>query len=197
MDVVAQGATHQAWLASETIKLAWRDRHPATCLLWVGCEYAARDALHHPGTVFEAGPRLRFKAVHYQGTPWLRMALPSGREVTYFRPHIEPGKALSYEGTDSGQGHAGWGRLLNYGGKLVENACQSCARDILADRLQAVENVGYRVVLTVHDEMVAEATDTTDYSAAHLSDLLATNPDWAKGLPLAAEGFEAQRYRKG
>ena len=33
-------------------------------------------------------------------------------------------------------------------------------------------------------------------SADHLAGLMATTPTWAKGLPLAAAGFEATRYRK-
>ena len=51
-------------------------------------------------------------------------------------------------------------------------------------------------MLTVHDEILTETPDTDDYSAQGLVDILATNPVWAKDLPLAAAGFETKRYYK-
>ena len=47
-----------------------------------------------------------------------------------------------------------------------------------------------------HDELVTEPLDAPEYSVEGLSAILSTNPAWAKGLPLAAAGFETQRYRK-
>ena len=38
----AGGASQAEWIASETVKLAWRDRHPAIVDLWSSCETAAR-----------------------------------------------------------------------------------------------------------------------------------------------------------
>lgn len=55
---------------------------------------------------------------------------------------------------------------------------------------------GYEIVLTVHDEVVTYAPDSPEYSAEDLGARLARVPDWAPGLPLAASGYEAQRYRK-
>jgi DNA polymerase len=48
----------------------------------------------------------------------------------------------------------------------------------------------------VHDELITEVPDTDDYSVAHLASIMATNPSWAVGLPLAAAGFETYRYKK-
>ncbi|MNF09990.1 hypothetical protein D3C77_785880 [compost metagenome] len=59
-----------------------------------------------------------------------------------------------------------------------------------------VENAGYDIVLTVHDEVITEAPDNPNYSHEALSTLLATNPAWTDGLPLNAGGFEAYHYRK-
>lgn len=77
-----------------------------------------------------------------------------------------------------------------------ENITQAVARDVLADSMPRVEAAGYRIVLSVHDELITEAPDTTEFNAAHLSALMAAPPAWAEDLPLAAEGFEAARYRK-
>lgn len=59
-----------------------------------------------------------------------------------------------------------------------------------------IEAAGYKLVLSVHDELITEVPDDPRYSADHLAALMSTVPPWATGLPLAAEGFEAYRYRK-
>jgi DNA polymerase len=48
----------------------------------------------------------------------------------------------------------------------------------------------------VHDELITETPDDPAYSAEGLSALMAKGPGWSLGLPLAAAGFETQRYRK-
>ena len=55
------GIDETEWLASESVKLAWRDRHPATQRLWRACKDAATDAIRNPGEVFRAGPLLSFE----------------------------------------------------------------------------------------------------------------------------------------
>lgn len=185
------------WVARETVKLAWRARHPATCRLWRAAEQAARDALENPGQTFGAGPHLKFGVRCAGGHRYLLVRLPSGRYLTYFDPRKSEKGTLSYMGMgDEGAGTAKvWCRLHTYGGKIVENCTQAFARDVLAYNMPAIEDAGYRIVLTVHDEVVTEAG--AHGSAEELSALLAHVPSWAATLPLSAEGFEAQRYRKG
>ena len=55
---------------------------------------------------------------------------------------------------------------------------------------------GFEIVLTVHDEIIAEAPDTPEYNSEAMAALMSAVPSWAEGLPLAAAGFEAYRYRK-
>lgn len=183
------------WLASETVKLAWRARHPAIVELWAACRDAATMALENRGKTFTAGSHLKFKAVIYGGWLYLLMRLPSGNFLVYFDPKIsETDGTLTYMGVDPLTSQ--WARTHTYGGKLVENACQSFARDVLAHSMPKIEAAGYQMLLTVHDEDVTEAPDEPEFNADHLSSILATNPPWAQGLPLAAAGFEADRYRK-
>ena len=59
-----------------------------------------------------------------------------------------------------------------------------------------IETAEYQTVLTVHDEVITEAPDLPEFNHEHLSSLLATNPEWAIDLPLAAAGFESYRYKK-
>lgn len=56
---------------------------------------------------------------------------------------------------------------------------------------------GLEIVVTVHDEVICEAPDDPAFSHSILSALMAQGEDWTEGLPLAAAGFEAKRYRKG
>ena len=84
------------------------------------------------------------------------------------------------------------------GGKpfLVHNCVQATARDLLVENMEHIEENGYPLILTCYDEAVGEVPDTDDYSATKLTQLLATVPHWAPGLPLAAGGFETYRYEK-
>ena len=78
-----------------------------------------------------------------------------------------------------------------------ENATQAFARDVLAYNMPAIEHAGYEIVLSVHDELLTETPDAERFSADELGRMMATVPAWAKGIPLAASGFETVRYRKG
>jgi DNA polymerase len=105
-----------------------------------------------------------------------------------------PEGGLTYMGVD--QYTRKWKRIKTYGGKLVENVTQATARDVLAESLLRIERAGYPICLHVHDEVIAEVPDTSEFTGAELGRLLATPPAWAPGLPLAAEGEELHRYRK-
>lgn len=77
-----------------------------------------------------------------------------------------------------------------------ENATQAFARDILAYNMPAIEQAGYEIVLSVHDELLTETPDSDEFSVDTLSAMMASAPPWAEGIPLAAAGFETPRYRK-
>lgn len=201
------------WVASETVKLAWRARHPAVCSLWAATKEAFIRAFDNPGRVYNCGKHLQFRRTEYAGEDYMLLRLPAGRFLVYYQPEVKtveskrPGadgkiitrtdRTLSYMGQDTRQGsptYGKWARMGTYGGKLVENICQSSSRDVLAEAMPRIESAGFEIVLTVHDEVVTECA--LDRSVDELSALLAEVPTWAPGLPLAAAGFEADRYRK-
>lgn len=169
---------------------AWRQAHAKTVSLWYEAEELAILATGSPGKTFTVSSgRLSFT----RSKGWLRMLLPSYRSLCYPSPKVEDGK-LSYMGIN--QYTRKWDRLPTYGGKLIENATQAAARDVLAPGMLAADAAGYEIVLSVHDEIIAETPDTDAYNVDQLAAIMATPPAWADGLPLAAAGFEAARYRK-
>lgn len=183
------GLSDNTWIVCDSFKRLWRRAHPETVAWWREVEDAARTAIAYPGTAITARS-VKFSMIK----SWLRMELPSGRFLCYPGARLDNNE-ISYMGEN--QFSRKWQRTKTYSGKLVENAIQGIARDVLASSLQPAEDVGYAVVLHVHDEIIAETPDTPDYSAEGLARIMATNPSWAEGLPLAAAGFETTRYRKG
>jgi DNA polymerase len=174
----------------QRIVAAWRRANARVSSFWYEVENAARAATLNPGEEFAAG-RLVFDRVK----AWLRCRLPSGRYLSYASPVVDTdtGK-LTFMGVNPYT--KVFERLGTYGGKLVENATQAAARDVLAGALPRVDYHGYNVVLTVHDELITEAPDTDAFDHEKLSALLAQGEDWTTDLPLAARGFETYRYRK-
>jgi DNA polymerase len=129
-------------------------------------------------------------------SPFLHLYLPSGRKLSYKDPSLYLGKfdnvSLRYMGVNSVTRK--WSRIDTYGGKLTENIVQAIARDIMAEGMLRAEAAGYPIVLTVHDEVIAETT--LDKSVEEFVDLLTEVPEWAKGCPIDAEGWKGKRYRK-
>lgn len=132
---------------------------------------------------------------------FLYCQLPSGRNLAYPFPQIrmrmtpwgEEKPALTFMGINTYTKK--WERQGTYGGSLVENITQAVARDIMADAMMRCGGRGYPVVLTVHDEIIAEVPLLAG-SVQEFEQILTTVPDWAEGCPIGAEGWVGTRYRK-
>ena len=183
---------------------AWRSANPKIVALWYDLEDAAINAVNNADTTYTCG-RLKLR----RDGQWLRIRLPSGRVLCYPSPRWEPKKIVdadtgkTVDNPNGGLSYVGlnqysrrWERLRTYGGRLAENCTQATARDVFAEGLKRCEANGYPVVMHVHDEAICETPDTDEYSGEAVARFLATPPDWAEGLPLAAEGSETKRYRK-
>lgn len=183
------GLSERAWLVCDSFKRMWRYAHPAIVSFWKEIEEACVRAICNPSETYQCR-----KVKVIKDGAWLRIILPSGRSLCYPGARLNDANKLSYMGVN--QYSRKWGRIKTYGGKLAENITQAFSRDILAHSMPHAENAGYEIVLTVHDEDITEAPDTPEFNAKHLSSIMATPPAWALDIPLAAEGFEAYRYRK-
>lgn len=184
------GLSETVFVGCDSVKRLWREAHPAITAMWPAMVKAAKSAILKPGTKFQAG-KVEF-VMHKQ---WLLMRIPSGRVLCYYKAKVEDSGSLSFWGVNSKTRK--FQKQYTYGGSLLENATQSASRDVLADNMPAAEEAGYQIILTVHDELITETPDADEYSVDELSAIMATNPPWAEGLPLAAAGFETKRYRKG
>lgn len=122
--------------------------------------------------------------------------LPSGRSLSYVKPELRPGKfggwSLWYQGLDDKKR---WRHLPTYGGKLVENIVQGYARDCLAHKMLLLAAEGYKIVLHVHDEVVIQEP-LNGRTIEDVNMIMKAPIPWAEGLPLNAEGFETQYYKK-
>lgn len=88
-----------------------------------------------------------------------------------------------------------WGWDRTYGGKLTENVVQAIARDFLCESMLRLEDHGYPIIATVHDEVIVERPEG-EGTLDEFIELLSTVPRWGNGCPIASEGYEAKRYRK-
>jgi DNA polymerase len=193
----------------------WRAANPNIVNLWGGLNEAAVAAVENPGVSYTAQDGLIMWAdrrpdltidtsvcppVSFQVlTNVLFITLPSGRKLCYLRPRMRPGNygmTLTYEGVESSStGSKKWGRVETYGGKLLENIAQGIARDVLAEGMLAIDDAGYDIALHVHDEAVADVPHGTG-SVQEINELMSRPVAWAPGLPLAAESFETDFYKK-
>lgn len=185
------GLPENVYVACEILKRAWRDAHPATCALWKAAGDSVRAAIKNPGETFPIGQHLKAR----RDGAWLRIRLPSGRYLCYINPKVDDDGQITYFGVN--QYTRQWGAIKTYSGKLAENFSQAFARDILAYNMPAIERAGYEIVLSVHDELLTETPDAPEFNTEALSQMMATAPSWAHGIPLAAAGFETYRYKKG
>lgn len=169
---------------------AWRNANKKIVRYWYDVQDAAIEAVETGATVVLRNVKF------YTKNNVFFIELPSGRRLSYLRPAIRDGKygkIIIYEGMD--QTTKKWGRQDTYGGKLVENIVQAVARDLLAYALLQLDRAGFSVVMHVHDEAVIEEP-TDGRSAEEVSKIMATGPDWAKGLPLTADSYETFYYKK-
>jgi DNA polymerase len=183
------GLEERIWCVCHALVLMWRAAHPAICNFWQELDNATKMATKVPGKSYRVGP---FISVDRQDN-WLRIRLPSGRYLNYPAPRGDE-YSSSFMGVDPYTKQ--WKRISTYSGKRAENIVQGIAADHMMDGLLAAEAAGYNPVLSVHDEAITEPPDEDRYDDVRLSRILVESSLWADGLPLAAKGFTAKRYRK-
>lgn len=182
---------------------AWREAHPNIVRMWYAVSEAAMSAFIQAGTVvYTEDDRGRVSFFYDKENDFLHMNLPSGRALKYFEPRIQTKinpwtgreqNCLTAMGTDSFTKK--WLRYELNHLILTENLVQALARDKMMEGMLKAETKGYKIIMTIHDELVAEVPEGFG-SVEEFENILCELDPWAEGLPVSAEGFIGYRYRK-
>lgn len=175
---------------------AWRAANPAVVTMWREVEAAVRNVLFG-GLDSAEGYRVRLRSapsLDTHGGKDLLIDLPSGRQLRYLALADEPIRKGPRAGEKALHMTVRGVRKSTWGGDLVQSIVQATARDIITAAMVAAEAAGARIVLHVHDEVVAEVKSVAEAEA--LAELMGRAPAWAQGLPLSAEPVVMDYYRK-
>ena len=169
---------------------SWRAANPHIVNYWYEIDGAVKAAVKERKMT-----KVGMVTVYYQ-SGMLKIALPSGRVLSYVRPRMTVNRfgseSVSYEGIGTNRK---WTRIESYGAKFCENIVQATARDVLAEAMLRLEKKGFDIVCHIHDEVVLEVPEGTS-SVEEVNEIMAVCPDWCEGLPLKAAGFESPFYKK-
>jgi DNA polymerase len=122
--------------------------------------------------------------------------LPNGLFIRYPDLKVSQGDWENSVGEASFAGRNGV-RTKLYGGLLCENFVQALSRCIIAEQMLTLSREGIRILTTTHDEIVALSSNyRAEKTYRRMLDVMSTPPEWAQGLPLAADGGFAENYSK-
>ena len=129
----------------------------------------------------------------------LVVTLPSKRQLFYINPQLMVNQfgseALIYMGQN--QTTKKWERIPTYGGKMTENIIQAIARDCLAEAIKNLVANGYKVLFHIHDECICEVPkNDSRFTLENAIKIMCQAPKWAEDLPLNADGFTNDYYKK-
>lgn len=169
---------------------SWRTANPHIVNYWYEIDGAVKAAVKERKMT-----KVGMVTVYYQ-SGMLKIALPSGRVLSYVRPRMTVNRfgseSVSYEGIGTNRK---WTRIESYGAKFCENIVQATARDVLAEAMLRLEKKGFDIVCHIHDEVVLEVPEGAS-SVEEVNEIMAVCPDWCEGLPLKSAGFESPFYKK-
>lgn len=172
--------------AEQTVAL-YRATYPKIAMLWKSAQQALEAIVSGHTATFGVGVQLHCT---YEG-----IKLPNGMMLRYRNLRREEGVYV-YDGR--------YGPIKLYGGKIVENVVQALARIVVFDQMAKIdqqlrkvdsEKLRFKVVLTVHDEVVVMVPE--DYAESTLKvmlDIMSQTPKWAQGLPISCEGAVGDSY---
>ena len=169
---------------------AWRAANPHIVRFWNALGNAVSEVIEKHNSV-RVG-----KVVVYRKEGHMLIRLPGGRDLCYLSPRFVTNRFGSRGIGYLAAGASGKMELQEtFGGKIAENCTQAIARDLLAHAMLNLEAAGYPIVFHVHDEAVMEVP-IGQGSVEEACRVMAIPPDWARDLPLRADGDEMTYYKK-
>ncbi len=169
----------------------WRKSNPAICNYWREVQNCAMRAIEgEPGYLKNGISFVKKSGILFIG-------LPSGRSIAYANAKIGQNrfgsKSIVYNGLN--QESKKWEIIETWGGKLVENIVQAFARDCLAESIKRLESRGFEINFHVHDEVIVDVPIGKS-SAKEIAEIMSLPMPWAKNLPLNADAYETDFYKK-
>lgn len=182
----------------EVVRIYREDWAPMVPQLWYGLNDAAMNAVYG-----RQGSTVSHNVEYKMEDRWLTARLPSGRKLWYFNP-VRVNRAMPWDETivrpswTYQQMKMGQFKTIDaFGGLLTENVIQALARDLMVAAMFRLEENGFPIILTVHDEIVCEPLKE-DADEKAFQEIMSEVPDWAKKIkvPVAVETWKGDRYRK-
>lgn len=195
------------------IMTRFRDTHPRHVQTWRDFKTAMFKAVENPGELF----KINDKAAYQCKGRTLQLIMASGRRLYYMDPQFKmtvppwevdkvkeakrngvsytPSKikALTFMGMCSRTRK--WRRMYLHGSKGFQNCVQATARDVLGYAMVKLDQDGWDLRLTVHDQL-SSLIETGERSLHDYEKVMTVPPPWAKDLPLECEGWVGDRFRK-
>lgn len=176
----------------------WRAANPHIVAFWSKLERACIDTIKS-GTSHTINGRMRSHLISSGGITYLQLELPNKRSIYYCEPHMTVNRfgneSIGFYGKNQITGK--WEKQETYAGKLAENATQSVARDLLAESIERLEANGFEILFHIHDEVVIDyGGDDAGSALEKVYALMSEVPKWAKGLPMAADGWVGAYFKK-
>lgn len=185
----AMGALDMGILEEELQPLvdSWRTANPNIVRFWWDVDKCVKDTVKNKRASLTHG-------IHFfWQSGMLFIELPSGRRLAYVKPRMGEnrfgGESVTYEGVGATKK---WERIESYGPKFVENIVQAISRDILSFAMQSLSHCF--ICGHVHDEIIIECSK--DVSVDVICEQMSRTPPWIEDLPLSADGFECDFYKK-
>lgn len=176
----------------------WRAANPHIVAFWSKLERACIDTIKS-GTSHTINGRIRSHLVSSGGITYLQLELPNKRSIYYCEPHMTVNRfgneSIGFYGKNQVTGK--WEKQETYSGKIAENVTQSVARDLLAESIERLEANGFEILFHIHDEVVIDyGGGNADEALEKVYALMSEVPKWAKGLPMAADGWVGAYFKK-
>jgi DNA polymerase len=172
---------------AERVVNLYRQKYPYIVALWKQGQEAL-DAMIK-GYEYDLGVGIKLKCKDN------KIWLPNGMFVNY--PNLRKvGNEYLYD--------ARYGANKIYGGKVIENVVQALARIIVFDQMAKIDQQfrkkdskanRFKVVLTVHDEVVACVPEkVVDKCVEYMEKAMSVPPSWCADLPIACEANYGDNY---
>lgn len=193
----------EAWAIVQNFRAA----RPKLVAAWAEFDRCAMAAIYHPGETYRVDGCEFCEFVFMDGHLWMR--LPNGRKLCFPFAEIRFSR-IPYE-THEGEkkmierntvthmwinNSNQWVRRGIHGGSLFQSYVQAICRDIMSEAMLNLDDEGWPVNVSIHDEIAAVVPLDFHLSVSDFEKTMVKVPDWVEGMPIGVSGWEGRRYRK-